>query len=105
MRESEEGKRRMKTKRDLVEAIAEFVEKRESRFPADLRTKKKDIEKAVFKIEGELRISGEVGNAFSDVYVNYYDLADVAAAMQSYLWEQGLEVEWYNPAYMSMGCE
>ena len=98
-------KKRKKTKGDLIEAIAEFVEKREKGFPADLRTKRKDIEAAVFEMEGELRISGEVGNAFSDVYVNYYDGADVAAVMQRHLWEQGLEVEWYNPAYMSMGCE
>lgn len=105
MRESEEGKKRKKTKGDLIEAITEFVEKREEGFPADLRTKKKDIKESVFKMEGELRISGEVGNAFSDVYVNYYDMADVAAAMQNHLWGLGLEVEWYNPAYMSMGCE
>ena len=105
MRESEERKKRKKTKGDLIDAIAEFVEKREKGFPADLRIKKRDIEESVFKMEGELRISGEVGNAFSDVYVNYYDGADVAAVMQKYLWEQGLEVEWYNPAYMSMGCE
>ena len=98
-------KKGKKNKGDLIKAIVEFVEKREKGFPADLRTKRKDIEEAVFKMDGELRISGEVGNAFSDVYVNYYDGADVAAVMQSYLREQGLEVEWYNPAYMSMGCE
>ena len=92
-----------KNRTALIAEIWKFVQTRERDFPPDLRTKKKQIREAVFEMEGELRISGEVGNAFSGVYVNYYDGADVAAAMQSYLWEHEFEVEWYNPAYMSMG--
>ena len=90
----------MKNKGALIEVIWKFVQKREKGFPMNLRTKKKDIINSVFKIEGEIRISGEVGSNFSDCYVNYYDMADVAEAMQSYLWKHGFEVEWYNPAYM-----
>ena len=92
-----------KSRTALIAEIWKFVQKREKGFSTDLRIKKKEIEEAVFEMEGELRISGEAGGAFSDVYVDYYDRFVTAAAMQSYLWEHGFEVEWYNPAYMSMG--
>ena len=92
-----------KNKADLIAAIWAFVQKEETTIPADFRTKKKEIEEAVFKMGGELRISGEVGNNFSDMYVNYWDGEQMAAELLYYLAEHGFETDWYNPGYMVVG--
>lgn len=92
----------MRNEEKLRKAIWEFVKAREKDFPVDLKTKKRDIKEATFEIAGEVRVSGEVGNTFSDMYVNYYEHHEIASELQDYLWKQGLELEWYNPAYMSL---
>jgi len=92
-----------KSKADVISLIWAFVQKEETTLPADMRTKRKEIVEAVFKIEGELRISGETGNNFSDLYVNYYDGEETAAELLHYLGEHGFESDWYNPGYMVVG--
>ena len=101
--EKKEGE--MKSRTALIAAIWVFVQKEETTIPADFRTKKKEIEEAVFEMEGELRISGEVGNNFSDLFVNYWDGEQTAAELLHYLGEHGFESDWYNPGYMVVGGE
>jgi len=99
-----------KSRTALIAEIWKFVQKEETTIPEDLRTTKKEIEEAVFRAEerdspgeAEIRISGETGNTFSEIYVNYYDGEETAAELLHYLGEHGFESVWFNPGYMVVG--
>ena len=92
-----------KNRAELIETICAFVQKEEEAIPEDMKTPKKDIEEAVSEIDGELRISGETGNNFSDFYVNYWDGWGMAGGLLHYLAGKGFETDWYNPGYMVVG--
>ena len=69
-------------------------------YGSGIDVRKKDIEQSVFKIEGELRISGEQSNNFSAFYVNYYEMPRAAEGMMEYLNDHGWSVDWYCPGYL-----
>jgi len=92
-----------KSKADVISLIWAFVQKEEITLPTDMRTKRKEIVEAVFKIDGELRISGETGNNFSDMYVNYWDGEIQASELLFYLAEHRFETDWACPGYMVVG--
>ena len=88
---------------ELIETIWAFVQKEEEAIPEDMKTPKKDIEEAVSEIDGELRISGETGNNFSDFYVNYHDGGEIAGELLHYLAGKGFEADWHSPEYIVVG--
>ena len=92
-----------KNRTELIETIWAFVQKEEETIPEDMKTPKKDIEEAVSEIDGELRISGETGNNFSDFYVNYHDGGEIAGRLLLYLAGKGFEADWHSPGYMVVG--
>ena len=85
---------------ELIETIWAFIQKEEETIPEDMKTPKKDIEEAVFEIDGELKISGETGNNFSDFYVNYWDSGEITGELLHYLAGKGFEADWHSPGYM-----
>ena len=92
-----------KNRTELIETIWAFVQKEEETIPEDMKTPKKDIEEAVSEIDGELRISGETGNNFSDFFVNFEEGEDIADELIFYLGEHGFETSWACPGYMVVG--
>ena len=92
-----------KNRAELIETIWAFVQKEEETIPEEMQTPKKDIEEAVVEMDGELRISGETGNNFSDFYVNYHDGGVTAGELLHHLAGKGFEADWYNPGYMVVG--
>ena len=88
----------------LIAALWVFVQREEETIPAEMKTTKKEVEEAVFAMDGKVRVSGEVGNRFRDFYVNYFDGEEMAAEMLFYLAKRGFEMDWGSPAYMVVGC-
>ena len=83
----------------LRDEIWRFVQKQQRGYPKDIIVKKKDIDELVFKCEGEYRISGEISNNFSSLYVNYDNIRE-SVSLVEHLQGHGWDIDWYNHAYI-----